>query len=65
MTIETAIALIAIALAAAACGGAIGGILIAGKDIGNGVAAMLGAFYGPIAGLFGVGLGVVVLWTAF
>lgn len=63
MTITSALSLIAIAFVAAACGGAIGGILTGGKDIGNGLAAVLGAFYGPIAGLFGVALGILVLWN--
>jgi len=63
LTIATAVWLIPIAFVAAACGGAIGGIATGGKDIGNALAAMLGAFYGPIAGLSGVCIGILVLWT--
>ena len=46
---------------ASVIGGAIGGVLVGGKSLGNKLAATMGAFYGPLAGIAGVALGVVVL----
>jgi hypothetical protein len=46
---------------AALGGGAIGGVVTGGKDIGYQLAALMGAFYGPMAGLLGVAVGLGVL----
>jgi hypothetical protein len=35
-----------LAIAAGAAGGALSGLTLAGKDLGNELAAMMGAFYG-------------------
>ncbi|MEZ5829686.1 MAG: hypothetical protein R3D05_00730 [Dongiaceae bacterium] len=47
-------------------GGALGGIVVGGKHIGNELAALMGGFYGPIAGIGGVIVGIVALqlWQA-
>ena len=52
-------ALVAVIVGIAA--GAIGGIIVGGKHLGNELAAMMGAFFGPMATLPGVLLGLLVL----
>lgn len=52
---------LALATLAALGGGAIGGVLTGGKDIGYPLAALMGGFYGPMAGLLGVAVGLGVL----
>jgi len=47
--------------AASIIGGALGGMAIGGKALGNELAAMMGGFYGPLAGFAGVALGLIVL----
>lgn len=42
-------------------GGALGGVIVGGKHIGNELAALMGSFYGPIAGISGVIVGIVAL----
>ncbi len=49
------------ALALGALGGAVGGVLVGGKHIGYGMAAMMGTFFGPIAALPGVLLALLSL----
>ena len=49
------------ALALGALGGAIGGLLVGGKHIGYGMAAMMGTCFGPIAALPGVLLALLSL----
>lgn len=61
LPLGTAATAFGLALIAALGGGALGGVLVGGKHIGPGVAAIMGAFYGPMAGLAGVGLGLLVL----
>jgi hypothetical protein len=58
--IGAAVALI-VGTAASIVGGALGGIAVGGKDIGNELAAMMGGFYGPLAGVAGMVLGLIVL----
>jgi len=50
-----------IALAIGAVGGAIGGIIVGGKHMGNELAAMMGGFFGPIAAAPGVLLALIIL----
>ncbi|MGY4319079.1 hypothetical protein [Bradyrhizobium sp. JR3.5] len=45
-------------------GGAAGGVLVGGKALGNELAALLGGFYGPLAGVAGVVVGLAVLTIA-
>ena len=54
------LALVGGALASIA-GGAVGGMIIGGKALGNELAAMLGGFYGPLAGVAGIAVGLVAL----
>lgn len=56
---ELALAL-ALGIVASIAGGAIGGVVIGGKHLGNELAAMMGGFYGPMAGIGGVLLGLAV-----
>jgi len=58
--IGAAVALI-VGTAASIVGGALGGIAVGGKAIGNELAAMMGGFYGPLAGVAGMVLGLIVL----
>lgn len=53
----------AVALVASIAGGILGGLAIGAKHLGGQLAAMMGAFFGPIAGFWGVlvGLGLLVL----
>lgn len=52
---------IALALVASLIGGAIGGIVVGGKHLGNELAAMLGGFYGPMAAVPGAILAFIIL----
>ena len=61
MTGLTAVGLVALALVLAMVGGAATGARIAGQYLGNGLAAMMGAFYGPAAVVPAVLLGVALL----
>lgn len=45
----------------AIAGGALAGMKLAGKDLGNALAAMMGAMFGPVAAVPGVVLGLIVL----
>lgn len=42
-------------------GGALAGTVLAGKDLGNALAAMMGGMFGPVAVVPGVLLGLVIL----
>ncbi|MBW8857481.1 hypothetical protein BSZ21_32540 [Bradyrhizobium canariense] len=42
-------------------GGVIGGVVVGGKVLGNELAALLGGFYGPLAGVAGAFLGLAIL----
>ncbi len=46
-------------------GGAAGGVFIGGKALGNELAAMMGGFYGPLAGAVGVFVGTVIALLVF
>jgi hypothetical protein len=62
--LEMVIAL-AIGIVASIAGGAFGGVLVGGKHLGNELAAMMGGFYGPLAGSGGVVLALVALKLLF
>lgn len=51
---------LAAGIAASIAGGALGGVIVGGKHLGNELAAMMGGFYGPMAGIGGVLLGLAV-----
>ena len=57
----TALSLLAIATAVSVLGGAIGGILLAGKDLGYRLAAMIGGLFGPAGVIPTVAIGLLVL----
>jgi hypothetical protein len=41
--------------------GALSGMQLAGKDLGNSLAALMGAMYGPVAAVPGILVGLIVL----
>lgn len=51
--------LLSIVLSIAA--GALAGMQLAGKDLGNSLAALMGAMYGPVAAVPGILIGLIVL----
>jgi hypothetical protein len=53
--------LVLLALALAAAGGAISGMRIAGEFLGNGLAAMMGALFGPASVVPAAVLGLALL----
>ncbi|MGK7950670.1 MAG: hypothetical protein AB4368_18295 [Xenococcaceae cyanobacterium] len=57
----TALFLLAVATAVSILGGAIGGILLAGKDLGYRLAAMIGGLFGPAGVIPTVAIGLLVL----
>lgn len=61
LTVVTVAIWAAVAFISGAIGGAIGGMLVGGRHIGHELAAMMGAFYGPVAALPGVFIGLVIL----
>jgi hypothetical protein len=54
------VALIAGAVASV-IGGALGGVAIGGKSLGNELAALMGGFFGPLAAIPGLVIGLVIL----
>jgi hypothetical protein len=56
----------ACALVASFAGGVLGGLAVGRKALGDGLAAMMGAFFGPIGGFLGAlaALGALALWAA-
>ncbi len=62
MTLTQLLIALAIGLLTSLAGGAIGGILTGGKHIGNEVAGMMGAFYGPIGGFHGTAIALLVFY---
>jgi ABC-type tungstate transport system substrate-binding protein len=50
-----------IAAVLAMAGGALAGVRLAGKDLGNSLAAMMGAMFGPLASVPGVLIGLILL----
>lgn len=64
ITIATGIIWMAIAVSFSIVGGAVGGILLAGKDLGIQLAAMIGGLFGPAAVIPATALGLLVLRLA-
>ncbi|MBO0750992.1 MAG: hypothetical protein J2P53_02705 [Bradyrhizobiaceae bacterium] len=52
---------LAVGIAASVAGGALGGVLVGGKALGIERAAMMGSFYGPLAGSGGIALALLAL----
>ncbi|HBP88562.1 MAG: hypothetical protein KC592_09330 [Nitrospira sp.] len=61
LTFGSGVFFLAIALVFGALGGAIGGILVGGKALGYELAALMGSFFGPIASVPGVLIGLLIL----
>jgi hypothetical protein len=55
------LAIMVIGTAASLAGGALSGIIIGGKDLGPNLAALMGAFFGPLAGVTGLAGGLLAL----
>jgi hypothetical protein len=55
------LALLMIGTAASVAGGALGGFLVGGRDLGRALAATMGACFGPLAGVSGIALGLLAL----
>ncbi len=62
LTIEIVAIAIGIGLVASLIGGIIGGLAVGAKHIGAQLSAMMGGFFGPIAGLWGVAVGLAGLY---
>ena len=60
-TLWTGAAGLLLALLLSMAGGALAAIRLAGKDLGNELAALMGAMFGPTAAVPGVLVGLVVL----
>ena len=65
MNFGPALVALVLALVASVGGGALSGIYIGGKSMGRELAAMMGSFYGPIAGFTGVVVGLVLSHLLF
>jgi hypothetical protein len=61
ITLATGLVWLGIATAFSILGGAIGGILLAGRDLGYRLAAMIGGLFGPVAMIPATILGLVYL----
>lgn len=59
--IATIIVWTLIATVLAMAGGAIAAVQLAGKDLGNPLAALMGVLFGPVAAVPGVLIGLIVL----
>lgn len=59
--IGSAVLWLLVALVLSVVGGALAGVRLAGKDLGNELAAMMGAMFGPTAVVPAVLLGLIVL----
>lgn len=55
------LAILLIGTAASLAGGALSGLVLGGKDLGVHLAALMGAFFGPLAGATGLAIGLLVL----
>lgn len=61
INLMTGLVWLSLAAALSIVGGAIGGVLLAGKDLGYQLAAMIGGLFGPAGVIPAVLLGLVVL----
>jgi hypothetical protein len=51
----------AVSIPVAAAAGALSGMLLAGKDLGNALAASMGAMFGPVAAVPGILITLIIL----
>ncbi len=61
INLVTGLVWLVLAAALSVIGGAIGGVLVAGKDLGNQLAAMIGGLFGPAGVIPAVIIGLVIL----
>ena len=61
LTAVTIILWTLIAIIVSIAAGALAGMQLAGKDLGNSLAALMGAMYGPVAAVPGILVGLIVL----
>ena len=61
ITLATGFAWLLIAIAFSILGGAIGGVVLAGKDLGPRLAAMIGGLFGPAAVIPAAPVGLVLI----
>lgn len=61
LTLVTAPVWLLVAIAFSIIGGALGGVALAGKDLGNRLAAMIGGLYGPAAMIPATALGLALI----
>lgn len=61
LDVATAVLWLFVAFVLSMAGGALAGMRLAGKDLGNELAAMMGAMFGPTAAVPAVLAGLVVL----
>lgn len=61
ITLATSLVWLAIASLCSIVGGAIGGVLLAGKDLGPQLSAMIGGLFGPAAMIPAAALGLIAL----
>ena len=65
ITLATSIVWLLVAIAFSILGGALGGIVLAGKDLGTRLAAMIGGLYGPAAIIPAATLGLALIAFGF
>lgn len=61
MTLGTFLIALAVGVFASAVGGILGGIALAGKDLGAQLAGTMGGAFGPVAGFGGVTLALAII----
>lgn len=61
ITLATGFAWLLVAIAFSILGGAIGGVVLAGKDLGPRLAAMIGGLFGPAAVIPAATVGLVLI----
>jgi uncharacterized membrane protein len=62
LTVPAALVCVVLGVAASVVGGIVGGILVGGKDLGAGLAGMMGGFYGPVPTVPAMLLAMLVLF---
>ncbi len=61
MTVTTFFIALMVGVLASAVGGILGGIALAGKDLGAQLAGTMGGAFGPVAGVGGVTLALAII----
>jgi hypothetical protein len=61
LTAVTVIVWTSLSIVLSIAAGAVAGMALGGKDLGNSLAALMGAMYGPVAAVPGILVGMIVL----